>query len=150
LAFSPDGRRLAGGGEKGNLYVADTRTWQAREPVLVHDRHLFQIEWLRDDRTVVSTADDGTVALFDAERGVIRTRSLPASVDGAAGYGHLVPDPEDEIVVLNDQRMGLTYPVDPAVWLREACAVAGRDLTPAEWDRYLPDRAYRPTCSDLG
>ena len=27
-----------------------------------------------------------------------------------------------------------------AVWLREACAVAGRDLTRAEWDRYLPGR----------
>jgi hypothetical protein len=26
----------------------------------------------------------------------------------------------------------------------------GRDLTRAEWDRYLPDRPYRPRCSDRG
>jgi DNA-binding SARP family transcriptional activator/WD40 repeat protein len=150
LSFSRDGRRLAGGGEKGNLYVADTKTWEAREPVLVHNRHLLQVEWLGDDRTVISTAADGKVVLFDADRGVVRTRSLPASVDGAEGYGHLVPDPEDEIVVLNDQRVGLSYPVDPAVWLRDACAVAGRDLTRAEWDRYLPGQEYQTTCSDLG
>jgi hypothetical protein len=40
-------------------------------------------------------------------------------------------------------------PADPAAWLEEACAVVGRDLTPAEWTRYLPDRPWQPTCSDL-
>ncbi len=40
-------------------------------------------------------------------------------------------------------------PADPATWLAEACAVVGRDLTPAEWRRYLPDRPWQPTCSDL-
>jgi hypothetical protein len=38
---------------------------------------------------------------------------------------------------------------DPAVWLEDACAVVGRDLSRAEWRRYLPDRPYRPTCTDL-
>jgi hypothetical protein len=39
--------------------------------------------------------------------------------------------------------------MDAADEIREACAVAGRDLTQAEWNTYLPGRAYRPTCSDL-
>ena len=39
--------------------------------------------------------------------------------------------------------------MDAADELHEACAVVGRDLTQAEWDTYLPGRAYRPTCSDL-
>jgi hypothetical protein len=39
--------------------------------------------------------------------------------------------------------------MDAADEIQEACAVAGRDLTQAEWKTYLPGRAYRPTCSDL-
>jgi hypothetical protein len=41
-------------------------------------------------------------------------------------------------------------PADPAVWLEEACAVVGRDLTAGQWRRYLPDRPWQPTCTDLG
>jgi hypothetical protein len=26
----------------------------------------------------------------------------------------------------------------PETWIRRACAVVARDLTPAEWDTYLP------------
>jgi hypothetical protein len=53
-------------------------------------------------------------------------------------------------VLFNDDRIGLRYSLDPVDWLREACTVAGRDLTREEWDRYLPGREYRATCSDLG
>lgn len=40
-------------------------------------------------------------------------------------------------------------PADPAVRLQVACSIAGRDLTPVEWRRVLPDRPWEPTCSDL-
>jgi WD40 repeat protein len=149
LAFSPDGRLLAAGGEAGDLHVIDTETGEAREPVLIRDVPTTQVEWLRDGRTAVVTSRDGTVVLFDAERGQVRA-TLPASVDGGPGYARVVPDPAGEIVAFDDDRVALRYPTDPAVWLREACAVAGRDLTRAEWDRYLPGREWRPTCSDLG
>lgn len=38
----------------------------------------------------------------------------------------------------------------PADWIGTACAVAGRDLSEAEWARYLPDRPWEQTCTDLG
>jgi WD40 repeat protein len=150
MSFSPDGRLLAGGGESGNVHVIDTGTWRAREAVAVRDAESLQLEWLRDDRTLVLSGVDGTVLLFDTERALVRTVPLPASVDRQQGNAYLVPDPKDELVVFNDDRPGLRYPMEPTAWLREACAVAGRDLTPAEWNRYLPDREYRPTCTDLG
>ena len=40
-------------------------------------------------------------------------------------------------------------PADPETRLEAACAIAGRDLTPTEWRRVLPDRRWQPTCSDL-
>ena len=148
LSFSPDGRWLAGAGELGALHVIDTNTWQAREPVLIRDAGTTQVEWLRGSRTVAATSLDGTIVLFDAARGLLRA-TLPASVDGGPGYAHLLPDLQKEITLFNDDRVALRYPMDTADWLREACAVAGRDLTRAEWDRYLPGRDYEPTCSDL-
>jgi hypothetical protein len=30
-----------------------------------------------------------------------------------------------------------------------ACAIVGRDFTPVEWERYLTDRPFAPTCTDL-
>ncbi|MFL6096868.1 MAG: BTAD domain-containing putative transcriptional regulator [Blastococcus sp.] len=38
---------------------------------------------------------------------------------------------------------------DPKARLHAACAIAGRDLTPVEWRRILPDRPWQPTCSDV-
>ena len=40
----------------------------------------------------------------------------------------------------------LLWRVDPSSWLKIACEIAGRNLTMAEWQHYLPDRAYQRTC----
>ena len=38
---------------------------------------------------------------------------------------------------------------DAAARLDAACAIVARDLTPDEWRRFLPDRPWEPTCTDL-
>jgi hypothetical protein len=149
MSFSDDGRYLAAGGESGAVHIADTRTWAAREPVLMRNEWLLQLEWLPDDRTVVSTGTAGSISMYDVERGVVRAGRLPASVHGKPGYAGVMPEPDEAIVALNDEQPGLRYPTDPDVWLQQACDIAGRDLTRSEWDRYLPGRGYRPTCTDL-
>jgi hypothetical protein len=62
----------------------------------------------------------------------------------------MVPDLTDDLVIISDQDWVMSYPMAPSAWLRAACAIAGRDLTRAEWDQYLPGREWQPTCSDLG
>jgi hypothetical protein len=150
LSFSPDGRLLAGASIFGYLYVFDTTTWElAWAPARVHRSWALQTEWLDDGRTIATSGADGTVALFDVERRLVRALPLPASDEPGTGYAHLVPGPDDELVVLSGDRSGRRYPMEPSVWLEEACAIVGRDLTQAEWDRYLPGRDLQPTCSDL-
>lgn len=150
LSFSADGRRLAVGGELGLVHVLDTTTWETvAEPVRAQAQALFQVEWMPDDRTVATAGIDETVSLHDVTSGLLRAR-LPASSGPGQGYTHLVPGSSEEVVALSGERDGRAYPLNPAVWLAEACAVAGRDLTEAEWSRYLPDRPHEPTCSDLG
>ena len=40
----------------------------------------------------------------------------------------------------------LVWDVNPASWRARACAVAGRTLTRAEWDEFLPGRPYQAGC----
>jgi DNA-binding SARP family transcriptional activator/WD40 repeat protein len=150
LSFSHDGRMLAAGGAFGLLHVWDTATWQpVRDPPTVHDAALLQVEWRPDDRTVVTSGGDGTVSLFDVDRGLVRGRPLRASGEPEDGYAFLLPESTDELVALSGDRTGWRYPLDPSVWLDEACTIVGRDLTQAEWDTYLPGRDREPTCTDL-
>ncbi len=151
MSFSNDGRLLAGGGGFGLLHVWDTATWEpSRAPATVHDGGLMQAEWLADDRTIVTSGGEGTVSLFDVDRGLVRARPLRASTEPGEGFAHLVVGEDDQLVVLSGDRSGRRYSMDPSTWLEQACAIVGRDLTPTEWARYLPGRDRVPTCSDLG
>ena len=38
------------------------------------------------------------------------------------------------------------WDVDPTSWKKKACGLAGRNLTRAEWARFLGDEPYRQTC----
>jgi len=150
LTFSRDGRLLLVGGS-GVLHVIDTASGRAREPASADvNGGIQQIEWLPDGRTVVVSGSGGLISFFDVVRGLVRTAPLPASPDGGQGTYFMVPRPTDEIAVLGDRERVMSYPVTTSAWLQTACDIAGRDLTRAEWDRYLPGREYRATCSDLG
>ena len=37
--------------------------------------------------------------------------------------------------------------LDPNAWVTTACDVAGRSLTDAEWEHYLPDEPYQEECA---
>jgi WD40 repeat protein len=145
LSWSEDGGLLLAAGS--GLHVVDADTWQATAPELASDSPRNQIELLPDGRTVVLAG--WTFRLFDLERGVVRN-GLPAGVGNPQAGTFMVPDPTDDLVVLSDQEWVMSYPMTPSAWLRTACAIAGRDLTRAEWDQYLPGRPYRSTCTDLG
>lgn len=149
LSFSPDGSHLAVVGDGGMLTVLDTRTWTAMHDSLeVHDGIGRQVEWLADGKTVVTAGSDGTVSLYDVTRDLVRVHDIPGSADGRSGQTHLFPPVGNEIVVSTEDGPGRRYPMDVAAWIDYACAVAGRDLTEAEWNRFAPTREYRRTCTD--
>jgi DNA-binding SARP family transcriptional activator/WD40 repeat protein len=147
LSWSPDGGLLLVASGGGDLSVVDTATWEAQASKVAAFGPPVQIELLPDGRTVVLAG--WTFTLFDLERGVVRN-ALPAGIGNLQAGTFMVPDPTDELVVLSDQQWVMRYPMTPSAWLRTACEIAGRDLTRAEWDQYLPGRSYRATCSDLG
>lgn len=136
-------------GEGPTLTVLDTRTWTAlHESVEVHDGLGRQVEWLADGETVVTSGSDGTVSLYDVTRDLVRVRDIRGSADGRSGQTHIFPPVGNEIVVSTEDGPGRRYPMDVGAWVDHACAVAGRDLTEAEWSRFAPTRDYRRTCTD--
>jgi hypothetical protein len=40
----------------------------------------------------------------------------------------------------------VSWTLDPNAWRRAACAIAGRNLTKAEWNQFLPGRTSRELC----
>jgi hypothetical protein len=43
-------------------------------------------------------------------------------------------------------RTGVRLALSPKVWKRQACLIAGRELTAREWRDALPGRPFRRVC----
>ncbi len=101
---------------------------------------------LRIGRNLLVAARIGEWTLYDIESGAqVGDRFEIAQT--AAGYsnGAITPDGR-RLVVAGEQGMEV-WDLRLERWRSAACELAGRNLTPAERDRYLPDDARRrPTC----
>jgi hypothetical protein len=111
---------------------------------------VLQVEWFPDNRTLAVAGRAQAVYLFDVRERQVSSVHVPTPGDAGRSDVRLVPSISDELVVLGGDGGGRRYALDPAAWTARACeVVVGRDLTREEWARYLPDRPYRATCSDL-
>jgi DNA-binding SARP family transcriptional activator/WD40 repeat protein len=154
MAFSPDTGVLAAVGSGGALDVWNVASGTAAMPPQRMAAVGTSVQWLPGDVVAYGGAD-GRVILYDLRRRAPRGVAMPAFQDGASGDVHIAPVTQNRIELFAGVRAagspkdGSRYSLDPADWLQHVCRVVGRDLTREEWHRYLPEREYRPTCSDL-
>ena len=96
-----------------------------------------------DGRFLFARANDNTMALYD----VATRQRIGDPIPVGEADAHLRPDGL-EIAVAHHDASGITlWSLDPLTWTRAACAVAGRNLTRAEWETYIADLApYRASC----
>jgi len=92
----------------------------------------------------MTTSTDGKFRLIDITTGKLIGAPLPG--DGAGGWGTFFPNGKRIVVALWSGH-GVVWNVDPLAWEAQACRIADRDLTPAEWRDFLPGRHARRICA---
>ncbi|HKJ54649.1 MAG TPA: BTAD domain-containing putative transcriptional regulator [Nitriliruptoraceae bacterium] len=85
-------------------------------------------------RIVVAT-EDGAVRLWDVADD--RLLGVAYQGTGATSASSWYDRATDTVWVVTGERL-VQIPVEPERWIAKACAAVGRDLTPDEWDQYVP------------
>ncbi|HEU5362183.1 MAG TPA: BTAD domain-containing putative transcriptional regulator [Gaiellaceae bacterium] len=143
IRFSPDGRTIVTGDFSGNAEFWDAATGRRVGHVLGgQNGDVLSVTYSPDGRQLVTTSTDGRFRLWDVASGKL-IGVLPGADLG--GFGTYMPDGRHVIGAFRSG-LGVVWDVDPADWRRQACRIAHRELSRAEWHDVLPRRAYRPVC----
>jgi WD40 repeat protein len=77
LAFSPDGRLLATGGEENTVKIWDVGSGrEARPPLRGHKDDIYAVAFSPDGRWLASAGEDSTVRVWDRRAGYVLARTF--------------------------------------------------------------------------
>jgi WD40 repeat protein len=141
--FSPDGRLIAVSDLRGRVQVLSTATWKPATPWLDGGRTAWQ-DFSPDGRTLATGNADGTVRLWDIESGQAIGAPLPGSPHSTAVP--IFTPRGTHLIAAQANGRAYRWDIRPQSLVRQACEVAGRRLTRAEWEEALPGRPYQPAC----
>ena len=143
VAFTPDGRTLATSGHEGKVVLWDARTGsQLGLPLVGHASGVGSAAFSPDGRVLATV--DGEAILWDVASHKQIGAALPARSPGPHALAFLPGG--SQLAAAAPSGSVLVWDVNPASWRARACAVAGRTLTRAEWDEFLPGRPYHEVC----
>jgi WD40 repeat protein len=143
--FSPDGKLLAVGTPSGQTRVYDAATFKPVTRALAGEAGgIVGAAITPDDRTLATGSATGAVQLWDIRSG----QALGAPLPGVPSSGVIPAFTPDGSRLIATYASGRAYVWDirSSSLVRQACRVAGRRLTRAEWAEFLPGRAYAPAC----
>jgi WD40 repeat protein len=145
---SPDGSTVAAAGKSGEIVTIDVSTGdQQRSTSLV-----AAVSWLNysdDGELLVSGAQDGGVSLWDATTlDLLGTVYPPHQGDPVSAGAQFIGDTHDVAIASYDGKI-YRWETNLDRALDFACQMAGRDLTEAEWEQFLPAQPYQSVCPDL-
>ncbi|MDX6324969.1 MAG: hypothetical protein QOK15_1323 [Nocardioidaceae bacterium] len=140
--FSPDGSVVATADATGDMRLLDGRslTWVSPDSGAAwgYDR-----DYAPDGSQVAAVRAD-RISLWDGRTGAY-VASVPLPADAGPVSIAYREDSSGLVIAAAD---GRTWTTDTRTdtWTERACAIAGRNLTRAEWAQFFPSRAYHATC----
>jgi WD40 repeat protein len=157
-AFSPDGATLAT--KHGDLTGPNFVTlWGTADGTNRGEFNVpaggYGVEFLRDGDTLITTGrtddeDRSGSAIASAQLWDVATQQPIGEplLLGATAGGYIFRDPGGTTAVIGTtDGPVVVWDTDPAHWEALACAIAGRNLSATEWQRYLRGQSYRATCA---
>jgi WD40 repeat protein len=136
VAISPDGRMLATGSDIGTtqLWNVATGTTVGTE-MKAADGFVIGAEFSPDGRNLLTEGSDGSTRLFDVQTQREIGNPFPGG-DQTWDEAAFTPD-QSKIVVMFSDGTAYIWPAALQLWQNHACAVARRNLTPAEWHQFV-------------
>ena len=80
IAFSPDGKTIAGGSDEGTIWLQHLDTGRIRHFPPIHTQHVLSVVFSPDGRTLATGSRDRTIGIWDTETGKLR-RHLTGHTD---------------------------------------------------------------------
>jgi WD40 repeat protein/DNA-binding SARP family transcriptional activator len=144
IRFSPDGKQIATGDIPGNVdfWDADTGHRVGRE-LGGQNGMVVSVTYSPNADEVMTTSTDGKFRLWNLASGKLVGAPLPGSTTG--GWGTFFPNGK-QVIATFWSGIGFVWNVEPQAWRTQACRIANRNLTPAEWHDFLPERPPGRVC----
>jgi hypothetical protein len=93
---------------------------------------------------VTTSSQDGTAKLWFSS--TLQQAGTALRTDQGAASSAVFDPSDRSVLVIDDHGTAVTWPTSLAAWEQRACAIAGRNLTRAEWERFLAGRNYATVC----
>ncbi len=145
VAFDPSSSLLSLGGTDAEADLVDTANGRTVARLLAPThRELQAAAFSHDGQLLALGAWDGSISVWDVHARLALGERL-------RGHHALVLSltfsPNDDTLISSSQDTTVAFrSLDSTMWERQACAIAGRNLTRAEWSLFLAGRDYRSTC----
>lgn len=146
VAFSPNGRYVASGSYKqdGSVRVWEVSTGKEISRIF-HDASVVSIAFSPDSEYMISGSEDGTVRIWEISTGkeISRVKDIPVRT--------VTFSPDGEYALAGDYYENVhQWKWRPGDVIEEACLRVTRNLTRAEWDKYIGSvLPYQAICSNL-
>ncbi len=155
VGWSSDGALLAIGTTDDALRLYNARTLQLlRSAANAQAGYVTAVSFSPDDRTIVTSGTDAAMNFWDVATMVQQGPRI--TVPHGAYYWYAWYAPNGDVAGLapigtahhKNVDQAFIFPARVSEWLRQACALAGSDITHAQWAHYVGDQPYRHVCGN--